>query len=64
VLAAFATVSADAGAQVTARLTVPARMFARFDESARDWVTYPGIYTVHVGRSSRDLRLNTKVVLR
>jgi beta-glucosidase len=64
VLAAFATVSADAGEQVTARLTVPARMFARFDESARDWVTYPGIYTVHVGRSSRDLRLNTKVVLR
>jgi hypothetical protein len=30
----------------------------------REWVAHPGTYTVHAGRSSRDLRLNTKVVLR
>jgi hypothetical protein len=45
-------------------LTVPARQFARFDEGRRDWVWHPGIYTLHAGRSSRDLRLNAQVVLR
>jgi len=64
VLAAFASVRAEAGARTTARLTVPARLFERFDESTRAWVSHPGTYTVHAGRSSRDVRLNTKVELR
>jgi beta-glucosidase len=64
VLAAFASISADAGARITVRLTVPARMFARFDETKHDWIPHPGTYAVHAGRSSRDLRLNAKVVLR
>ena len=64
VLAAFASVSADAGAPATARLTVPARLFERFDESTGAWVPEPGTYTLHAGRSSRDIRLNAKVVLR
>jgi beta-glucosidase len=64
VLAAFAKVSADAGAATTARLTVPARAFQRFDESTRAWVPEPGTYTLHAGRSSRDMRLNAKVVVR
>jgi len=64
VLAAFASVSADAGARVTARLTVLARLFARFDEGPGTWVWRPGTYTLHAGRSSRDLRLSTQVQLR
>jgi beta-glucosidase len=63
-LAGFAAVGAARGAEVEARLTVPARAFTRFDEVQREWVAHPGTYTVHAGRSSRDLRLNTKVVLR
>jgi beta-glucosidase len=64
VLAAFAKVSADAGAATTARLAVPARLFQRFDESTRAWVPQPGTCMLHAGRSSRDIRLNAKVVVR
>jgi beta-glucosidase len=64
VLAAFAGIYAAAGETAEARLTVSARTFARFDESRTKWVWHPGAYTLHAGRSSRDLRLNTEVVLR
>jgi beta-glucosidase len=64
VLGAFSNVSAGPGEQAEARLTVPARSFARFDEGRREWVWIPGTYTLRAGRSSRDLRLSTQVVLR
>jgi beta-glucosidase len=64
VLAAFAGVGAGPGESAEARLTVPARLFARFDEGRSEWVWHPGTYTLHAARSSRDLRLNTEVVLR
>jgi beta-glucosidase len=64
VLAAFASVGAGPGELAEARLTVPARSFARFDEVRSRWVWHPGAYTLHAGRSSRDLRLNAQVVLR
>jgi beta-glucosidase len=62
-LAAFATVSAGPGDRAEARLTVPARSFARFDEGRGDWVWQQGNYTLHAGRSSGDLRLRTEVVM-
>jgi beta-glucosidase len=62
-LAAFATVEADAGQSVEARLVIPARAFARFDPDVRDWVWRPGTYTVRAGRSSRDLRLSAPAQL-
>jgi beta-glucosidase len=64
VLAAFASVSGAPGERVEVRLTVPARSFARFDEAQRGWAWQPGTYALHVGRSSRDLRLTGEVVLR
>ena len=64
VLSAFATVRARPGERSEAQLTVPARLFARFDEERREWVWVPGAYTLRAGRSSRDLRLKTQVVLR
>ncbi len=63
VLAAFAVVDAEQGELVEARLTVPARLLARFDEELRQWVWRPGTYALHAGRSSRDLRLATHVAL-
>jgi beta-glucosidase len=63
VLAAFATIEADAGQTATARMVIPARAFARFDGEAGGWVWTPGSYTVRVGRSSRDLRLAQPVQL-
>jgi beta-glucosidase len=64
VLAAFGSVGAGPGESVEAKLTVPARSFARFDEARRDWTWLPGTYAVHAGRSSRDLKLSAQVVLR
>lgn len=64
VLAGFGTVDAAPGAAAGVRVRVPARTFARFDEARREWVWNPGAYTLRAGRSSRDLRLSSEVVLR
>jgi beta-glucosidase len=64
VLAAFASLTAEAGATAIARLTVPSRLFKHFDESTRAWVADLGTYTLRAGRSSLDLRLNATVVVR
>jgi beta-glucosidase len=64
ILAAFANVIVGAGEQAEARLTVQARSFGRFDEGRREWVWKPGTYTLRAGRSSRDLRLSSEVVMR
>src|SRR5947209_18234884 len=57
VLAAFASVSGAPGERVEVRLTVPARSFARFDESPGGWAWPPRTYALHGGRSPRYLRL-------
>jgi beta-glucosidase len=62
-LAGFARVTAEPGETVEASVRVRARAFACFDETARNWVTTLGTYTVRVGRSSRDLRMQTVVVV-
>ncbi len=59
-LAGFSIINAGPGEQAEVRLTTP----ARFDEGLSQWVWNPGIYKLRAGRSSRDLRVNTQVVLR
>jgi beta-glucosidase len=61
VLAGFATARAAPGESVRVRLTIPARLFARYNEDLTAWVTPDGQYTVHIGRSSRELRLSADV---
>jgi beta-glucosidase len=63
-LAAFAPVSAGPGNSAEARLTIPARAFTRFDSATKGWNTVTGGYAVHIGRSSRDLPLGVRVVVR
>jgi beta-glucosidase len=62
-LAAFATVDAEAGESVSARLVIPSRAFARFEAGSREWTWRPGTYTVRAGRSSRDLSVSRRVRL-
>jgi beta-glucosidase len=62
-LAAFASVSVPPGASADVVLQVPAMAFARWDSAAGGWVWPTGRFTLHVGRSSRDLRLSTTVQL-
>ena len=61
-LAAFGTASAEPGQAAEVVLTIPARSFARYDEEAGGWTWPPGQYTIHVGRSSRDLRLSVALI--
>ncbi len=61
VLATFGSATAGPGEAADLALTVPARLFARYDEQAARWVWPPGEFTVAVGRSSRDLRLTSTV---
>jgi beta-glucosidase len=60
-LAAFAAATAEPGETAEVRLAVPARAFARYDETARAWVWPPGDFAVRIGRSSADLRLSVRV---
>jgi beta-glucosidase len=60
-LASFGTVTAPPGGLAELTLQVPARAFARWDEQTGSWTWPPGQFTVHVGRSSRDLRLSALV---
>jgi beta-glucosidase len=60
-LAAFAAVTAEPGESAEVRLTVPARAFARYDETAGAWAWPPGEFAVRVGRSSADLCLSVRV---
>jgi beta-glucosidase len=60
-LAAFAIATAGPGETADVTLQVPARAFARWDEGAGGWLWPPGQFTVHVGRSSRDLRLTAQI---
>ncbi len=63
-LAAFAAVTAAPGEHAEARLTVPARAFARYDEVAGTsggWVRPSGEFIVRIGRSSADLPLHLRV---
>ena len=61
VLAAFAAVTAAPGEHAEARLTVPERVFARYDEAAGSWVRPSGEFTIRIGRSSADLPLHVRV---
>lgn len=60
-LAAFAAVTAEPGQAAEARLAIPGRAFARFDEQSGAWVRPAGEFTIRVGRSSADLRLSARV---
>jgi beta-glucosidase len=60
-LAAFGIATAGPGGAAEVTLEVPARAFARWDEDAGGWLWPPGQFTVHVGRSSRDLPLTAQV---
>jgi beta-glucosidase len=62
-LAAFASASVQPGASANVVLQVPARAFACWDSETSSWVWPSGRFTLHVGRSSRDLRLTAEVQL-
>ncbi len=62
-LAGFAVVRAGPGADVVAVVQVAGRAFEHWSTRAGRWVTEPGVFHVHVGRSVGDLRLVTDLTV-
>jgi beta-glucosidase len=63
-LAAFAKVPLAVGEESRVTLRVPRRSVSYFDVAAHDWVAPAGEVAVHVGASSRDIRLTGAVTVR
>jgi beta-glucosidase len=61
VLAAFAVVRAEPGEIVQARLRIPARAFARYDEDLASWIWPSGQFAMLIGPSSRELLLSATI---
>jgi beta-glucosidase len=62
-LTAFSAVTVAPGESVVVYLDADPRSFAYWDTDRADWTVEPGEYGIHVGRSSRDIRLTTNVTL-
>jgi beta-glucosidase len=60
-LKAFAKVDLDAGVSETVTFRLDARDLSYWSTTAGAWVLEPGRFTLAVGASSRDLRLNTTI---
>lgn len=62
-LKAFAKVHLEAGESKMVTMTLEWQDFACFHPGMADWVVDPGLYQLHVARSSRDIALSTVVKL-
>jgi beta-glucosidase len=60
-LAGFANVDVAAGESHRAVVTVPRRAFEAWDTAPGRWITVPGTYRLAIGRSVRDIRLDSAV---
>ena len=49
------------GDSATLDISLPGRAFSWFNPANQAWETTPGNYVLHVGVSSRDLRLSTEL---
>jgi len=62
-LAGFATVSADAGDEVGATVTVSRRAFEHWDVEAEEWAVEPGVFQLAAGLSSARQTVSTEITI-
>lgn len=62
-LRAFRKVALAAGERQRVALTLDEAAFAYYRTASRDWVVEPGEYEIRIGASSRDVRLQQRIVL-
>jgi beta-glucosidase len=60
-LAAFGRAEAEPGGLCRVRLTLPARVFAHWDDASHAWTHPAGVYVLRAGRSSRELPLHREL---
>ena len=63
-LKGFQTLTVEAGERRVVELRVPLDAFSVYDPGVHGWVREPGAYLVEIGRSSRDIRLSSEVIVR
>jgi beta-glucosidase len=51
------------GESQTLTMTIPVRDLASFDETDSQWLTEAGVYTFHIGASSRDIKATAQLKL-
>ena len=51
------------GESQTLTMTIPVRDLASFDEAGSQWLTEAGVYTFHIGASSRDIKATAQLKL-
>ena len=49
------------GESQTLTMTIPVRDLASFDEAGSQWLTEAGVYTFHIGASSRDIKATAQL---
>ena len=62
-LKGFAKVSLEPGESKTVEMVLDSRSFSYWEEQIGDWYAAPGVYTICVGHSSRDLPLSAQVTV-
>ncbi len=62
-LAGFAAVDLAEKAERVVTVPIADRAFSHYDDSDGEWITEPGECTILVGRSSRDIRERSRVIL-
>ncbi|NLT56013.1 MAG: beta-glucosidase [Actinomycetales bacterium] len=62
-LVGFALVAGAPGEQVSVAVPIRSRAFEHWDVATSGWVTEPGVFTLHAGRSSADLPLSVDLEL-
>jgi len=62
-LKGFKRVFLDPGAEVRLTVKLDERAFSFYDQDLHQWIAEPGYFEIHVGSSSRDIRLSASVKL-
>ncbi|AJJ70874.1 glycosyl hydrolase [Yersinia pseudotuberculosis] len=63
-LKAFEKVSLSAGEEKRVAFKLDKRAFSYYDEDKNNWVLEPGLFTLRIGRSSRDIHAETPLIVK
>lgn len=63
-LKGFHRVTVKSGDKQTLRFSIPLQELQKWDSARRKWTLYPGNYTLLVGGSSADIRLQTTITIK
>ncbi|HEV7330483.1 MAG TPA: fibronectin type III-like domain-contianing protein [Flavisolibacter sp.] len=63
-LKTFQRLTVQSGGKQTIQFAIPLHELQKWDAAQRKWKLYPGSYTILVGSSSQDIRLQSAVTIK